>query len=387
MAIVVTGVGLVTSLGFGSAGSLAAIRAGLSRPEPLEDAWVSDGDDGDDPVTGLPASGYADGFFQSGAWVRLGSGAVEDLLHRAAPAAAAGGSIWAGAGLLALAPIVDEERFLWSLEVVPQALSDAYAGPLLELARVPIPAAAVRTLGVGHVGTAAALGHGLQELEARRLERLLIVAADSYVDPASVAWLSAADRLKSGERPTGLVPGEAGAALLVESEHAARARKAPVLGRIETVALAAAPLPPAPAEGEGAEEDGGAPRLPRGPELGRALAQAVRQVLPPGDGRFAGDLYLDLNGEEWRAHGWGHAQVHLARRVDFDRCRTWLPATSIGEVGAAAAPVALSLALWNFDRDGTRDALVVSTADDGKVAAVRLSAPAGAAAPPPPRPA
>jgi 3-oxoacyl-[acyl-carrier-protein] synthase-1 len=101
----------------------------------------------------------------------------------------------------------------------------------------------------------------------------------------------------------------------------------------------------------------------------------VRQVLPPGDARFAGDLYLDLNGEEWRAHGWGHAQVHLVREIDFDRCRTWLPAVSIGEIGAAAAPVALSLALWNFDRDGSRDALVVSTADDGKVAAIRLSAP------------
>lgn len=380
MPLLVTGLGLVTSLGFGAAGSVAAIRGGLSRPEVLEGHAVSDGEDGEDPVTGFPASGYADGFYQSGAWVRLGSGALEDLLHRL-PIPAASDPGWSRASAVALAPIVDEDRFLWSLEVVPRALEDAFATPILELAGVPIPPAATRGLGAGHVGLAEALTVAISESSAHRLERMLLVAADSYVDTSSLDWLSARDRLKSGERPTGLVPGEAGAALLVESEHAVRARKTQVLGVVEAVALAAAPLrAPPPAAEDDAAEDELPPLPPEGPKLGRAIAQAVRQVLPPGKDRFACDLYLDLNGEEWRAHGWGHAQVHLGRHLDLDRCRTFLPATSIGEVGAAAAPVALALALWNFDRDATRDALVISAADDGRVSAIRLSA--AEAAPP-----
>ena len=65
--------------------------------------------------------------------------------------------------------------------------------------------------------------------------------------------------------------------------------------------------------------------------------------------------------------------------VDLDACRIFLPADSLGETGAASAPIAVAFALWNFDRDRTDRAIVVSVADDGATGAIRLSAPHPAA--------
>jgi hypothetical protein len=62
--------------------------------------------------------------------------------------------------------------------------------------------------------------------------------------------------------------------------------------------------------------------------------------------------------------------------VDFDRCRTVLPAESLGETGAASGFVAIALALFGFHEDGDEEAkaIVVSISDDGMVSAIRLGA-------------
>ncbi len=372
----ITSAGLVTALGDGVSGSCAGLRAGLSALGDAPAAEVDDGEGGSVPVAACP-TGYADGFFQTGAWVRLGGGALEDLIDRQ-PGGAPG--LAGRVAFASAAPILDEERLTWTADELPGPLEDHYAGVLRDRYGLDAPPDLRFASAAGHCALAEVLAAAELLLD-RGADRVVVAAADSYLDPLALDWLARTGRLKSASRPTGLVPGEAGAAVLVESEHAARLRRVEILGHVEAVALAAAPLPPPPPGDEKADEDLPPPR-PEGPKLGRALADAVRRVLPPGEARWSGDLYLDLNGEEWRAHGWGHAQVHLGRAIDFERCRTFLPATSLGEIGAAAAPVALALALWNFRRDGTSQALVISVADDGRVAAVRLSAPQARAATP-----
>jgi hypothetical protein len=59
--------------------------------------------------------------------------------------------------------------------------------------------------------------------------------------------------------------------------------------------------------------------------------------------------------------------------VDLDRCRTYVPAESLGETGAASGAIGVALALWNLDRDGTESAIVCSMGDGGEVAAIRIA--------------
>lgn len=363
-----SGLGLTTSCGLGVVGSCAAARAGLSRPAILGGTPL-------DGVAGHPVSSFSDGFYQRGAWIRLALGACSDLWDR--------GGFTSGREppprLILLTPEPDASRSPWA-EDLDRAEFELSIAHRFQLHLEPVaPSIRTRAEALGSTGLAQSLGAWA---EADGVT--ILAAADSLVDPDSLEWLAGHGRLKTPDSPAGLMPGEAGAALLLESEHSARLRKAEVLGHVEAVAVGAAPPAPPPARKEGpdaAGADGEAeelpPPMPDGAPLGRALADAVRQVLPQaaGGARWVGDLYLDLNGEEWKAQGWGHALVHLSRHLDLEACRTFLPAESLGETGAASAPIGVALALYNFAQDGTRGALVLSMADDGQVSAIRLSAP------------
>lgn len=381
MRLSITGIGLVTAVGHGAAGSCASLRAGVGIPQELLGAEVDSGDGEMTKAVGCP-TGYASGFFQTGAWVRLADIAVEDLCYRLGVSPEAP-ELWSRAVVMALAPSIVEERFGWDEEDLPDGLRASFAEQLVEASRVSVPTAQVHALGAGHC----ALAHGLRQAEhllgQRHVDRVLLAAADSYLDDSSIAWLAHSHRLKVPDRPVGIMPGEAGAALLVETELTARQRKAEVLGYVEAIAVGAVPspkagtnAPPSQTSSSTPEEDV-PPSMPAAAPLGRALAEAIRNVLPPAQGgpKFQGDLYLDLNGENWKASAWGHAQVQLARYVDLDRCRTFVPAESLGETGAASAGVAVALALYNFHKDRTQRALVLSISDDGSVAAIRLSPP------------
>lgn len=367
----ITGVGLSTALGQ-TAGSCAALRAGTSAPRrlPFE---ISLGDGESEAAVGYPNE-LADGFSQIGAWVRLASLSLDDLQHHAALELADPPLLARGALAIAL-PAVSRDRFGWDLSREPRGLHDEVALPVADLAGVPALGSTALLATDGHPSAFGAWSALLASADGP--ERILSVAADSYVDEPTVSWLSAEGRLKGPDRPTGLMPGEAGAALLLETDRAARQRAASVLGWVEAVSIAR-PRPGrarAAPRGEDAEDARWLP--PAAPGLGRTIADVVRRVLPPApDGApWRGDLYLDLNGEYWRADAWGHAAVHLRSQVDLDACRLSLPADSLGETGAAGACVAVALALWNFDRDRTREALVVCVGDDGAVGAVRLSSP------------
>ncbi|HVE84382.1 MAG TPA: hypothetical protein VND93_16115 [Myxococcales bacterium] len=358
----ITGVGLVTSVGYGVVGSCAALRAGVSLPRELEMEVGEDGGDAAALATGFPVWPYTDGFFQTGAWVRLGVGALQDLSHRAGGGDGRSPDLWPVTSLVGALPAINSERFHWTLEELPDAPLSFFLEPL---ARQGAPGA-LDSSGWdarGHVSLAAGILRADRGLASRQAERFAIVAADSYLDPFTLRALHQARRLKAPDRATGLMPGEAGAAVLVESDRSARRRNAEILGQVDAVAMGTAP-----------REKRGSAR-PAAPLLGRALAKAASDVLrPAGQGtRFQGDIFLDLNGEDWKANAWGHAQVLLSRLVDLDRCRTFVPAESLGETGAASAPIGVALALYNFMVDGAERALVLSMADDGAVSAIRLS--------------
>jgi 3-oxoacyl-[acyl-carrier-protein] synthase-1 len=387
MRLPITGAGLVTALGFGASGTCAGLCTGVSLPREIVRS-IPDDEALDAPevsAAGYPVHDFAEGFFQTGAWVRLASGAVEDLIHRA-ELPAPPGDLWSSTVLAGVIPLVTAERFLWTLDNAPEAPQEAFLEPLAELTPGLSTSGAFWS-AAGHVSLAAALLQVERALGARSADRFLLVGADSFVDDWSLAFLTGAQRLKNPDHPTGMMPGEAGAALLVESETATRLRRAEILGFVEAVAVAG-PIPrpaPAPEKNAGSKEeeeeeeeeetgdDEGGWLPPAAPALGRNIALAIRQVLPRSGGPWRGDLYLDLNGEYWRAEAWGHATVHLAGEID--PARTLIVAESLGETGAASAPIALTWALWNFGRDRTQSALVVSVGEDGAVGAIRLAPP------------
>src|SRR5262249_32352749 len=155
-------------------------------------------------------------------------------------------------------------------------------------------------------------------------------------------------RLKAGENPAGLAPGEAGACFLVESEESARRRNAKAAAMIVGAAVG--------------EERAHflSDEVSTGVGLGGVIAALVPESSP-----FAGDVIADLNGEEWRARELACARLRAPNRID--NARFLYPAASLGETGAASGAAAVCLATRAFVRsyDRAGQALVLMSSEHG----------------------
>lgn len=352
--------GLVTSVGHNAPAACAAIRAGIARPRGCGGYTSLELETQDsEPITGHPIRGYTEGFSGSGLWLRLARGALSDLFDRANLPHPSEVGFWRRTGILAVTASPEAARFQLESDG-RRALEDAFLHPLGERLAVPLERTQVRLGGAAHAGTAQALEEAARLLSRGTYDRLLLVAVDSYLDALTLQWLDAAERLKTGDIPSGLSPGEAGACLLLESEESARGRGAAPLCVLAGVATAREPQPTAPGE----------------PSTGQGLSRCIREAMKAAgiSTPYAGDVYSDLNGEAWRAHEWGSAVVRLTEQLGAVKLH--LPCVSVGDVGAASGALGVCLASHALHRRHTKTdrALVISSAMDGNVGCIALSA-------------
>ena len=355
MQAVITSLGMISAVGHSVRSSVAAIRAGISRPRPLPGARDLDLDEGAARAfVGHPIDGVTNGFAGVGRWKRLGERAGRDLLRGTSGLAdrLRGGR----AALLVALPVLEPERFLLDDPVPPDALRSDVGGALAKLLDLPFAPEAIEVLCGGHAGALAALERASALIAGGSVDLCLVLALDSYLDGASLDWLAAASRLKADDHPTGLLPGEAGACFLVESPSAARRAKVTPVAEVKAVRTGHSQKPWSDAARNGIE-----------------LSATIRAALAGAP--FSGDLVLDLNGETWRAQELGCALPRVSDVLGSE-VRWLTPAESLGDTGAASGAVGLSVAIGALERGWslTTEALVVSMSEDGAVAAARIGA-------------
>lgn len=358
MVLALSGLGMIASVGRSAAAVCAAIRAGLDAPRALSYFRTLDPDTQDSvPLLGHPIHAYTEGFAPIGRWLRLSDGCVADLVESGGAPDAADVMFWQRTGLFFVGPVLDGARFIEAQDK-SAGLRDAFLDQLVDVLRLPLNRAESHFVDLGPSGLATALRIAEQRLAKPGIDRFLVVAADSYLDAMSLEWLNDHGRLKSRGNPCGLMPGEAGACALVEPEARAQQRRAPVLALFEAASNAQ--------EADHFFTD----RL----STGAGLAQAIRGVTAAIGGPFEGDVISNLNGEEWRANEWGHTLTRLGAAMG--ETRLVLPASSLGDVGAASSVAALAIAARSFARGyakGNR-ALIVSSSEYGNVGAVLVRA-------------
>ncbi|MFP2960926.1 hypothetical protein ACLEPN_24725 [Myxococcus sp. 1LA] len=364
--IVISGLGMVSSLGFDVVTSCAAQRAGLTRRHPLAQAVAYDEAELEAPVSGAPLKDFTDGFIQSGAWVRMAVTALEGLIDYGQLPGREDARFWQTTGVAWVLPPLLFERFFWPEPEVP-ALLEAYCADLLaRLTQLPLQMIPDGFIAGGPHGVATAVQRAQALFARSRLERVLILATDSWLDRPSINLLIREGRLKTSERPVGLCPSESAACVLVERASPAEQRGARSEARI--LAAAVQDAPEAPLE----EDEEEAPVFSRShlaPEWGRRLAMTVQRTVEAAGVRepFRGDILVDLNGEEWRARVWAYAQQLLHEQVDFAGSRLVIPAIAFGDVGAASGVASLCVATRSYVRGYAlaHRSLVCSVSDDG----------------------
>jgi len=212
-----------------------------------------------------------------------------------------------------------------------------------------------RVIAKGHVAVAVALKHARSLIQELNVKHVLIVATDSLLVGPTLAHYEEYDRLLTSNNSNGFIPGEAGAALVVEPVYAGQEKQLVCVGL-----------------GFGVEE---AHIYSEEPLRADGLTDAIKESL--GDaGCEMDDLdfrITDLSGEQYHFKEASLALLRILRKrkEEFD---IWHPADCIGEVGSVLAVVMLTVIKFASEKGYSKGnkVLVHLGNDDGKRSAMVL---------------
>jgi 3-oxoacyl-[acyl-carrier-protein] synthase I len=356
----VTSLGATTSVGFDAATTCASIRAGITRPVPLNGIKVLDGTELEEvPVIGHTVGRLTRGFSNVGRWLQLLPVAITDLCTaKALPSPAADAVFWSRTACLIVLPAFSE-RFVTDYYCSPEKLWPALVPPMLDACRATFAPAATTLQATGHIGALEAVSIAREWIERGDFDRVAVLAVDSLVDIGALEWLQEDRRLKCAENPTGLSPGEACCAFLIEGARAARNRGAtgPRWGSVVT----------APA----VQDDRDVQRR------SARLAEVVQRALSePAVGKQCGPIVADLNGEECRAHTFAGIYPRALHHTRWFDEQVLLPLVSTGDLGAATGALQVVVACRALTRGTVAGsaAMLTMSGDDGAVGAAVLLA-------------
>lgn len=369
--LVISAAGLCSSLGLSSAEACAAARAGLVRTSQVdtlnsanEPGMAKETLDGIPPVVAHQVPVIGRGHTGLGKLAALGRPALEELLRQADLSAAEHET------RTGLCLCLSDDHFVARFGEPAEPLGERLP-PRVQHIRQEIAARLAQRLAAlagwrfaqqwtgaeGRMSLLGALAQASRWLKSGEIDRCVIGALDSLVEPAVLQACAAGQVLKTEAQPVGFMPGEAAAFLLVESEASKRADE-PVL-RLR--ALAHGHDVPYHEEAE--------------QPMGRGTSEVIERALAAAGSRGMPPLVItDLNGTEARAMDWGYALLHLRSRYGEFNPDMWLTVESFGETGAATGGIGLCMAL-EAARRGRLDggaALLLLHAENGGRAALLL---------------
>ena len=354
--IVITGIGVVTSVGYQAPQTLTSILAGICRFKELSSFQAKVRDPSQhfpEPAIAAPASALTDGLVGIERLLALGRPALQEALADAN---------------LDDKDLVDTEVLLAGGQR-PETAAASRTGTVLG-ARLIAPIArgmrlpAPRYFPAGSAGALLALDVGMQRMQQGQCRRCVVGGVDSWLDTETLAELDRIRRLKTAEIPDGFLPGEAAAFVVIERAVDAARRRRTAYARCSGVFTAQ----------ESSTIEG------NGVCTAQALSSCLRGAVDGlrRNGKLARAVLCDLNGESYRSTEWAYA---LARVFQGDRspppATLTHPADCVGDVGAATGALLLALGAHAINHEpGIWDAtLVWCSSDKGERAACSLESP------------
>jgi len=210
-----------------------------------------------------------------------------------------------------------------------------------------------RVIAKGHVSVAVALKHARRLIREFKVKNIIIAATDSLLVGPTLAHYEGNNRLLTGTNSDGFIPGEAAAALVVESTYSKEERQLICCGL-----------------GFGVEH---AHVESEEPLKADGLTTAFKEsLIDAGCDEGVLDFRItDLSGEQYyfKETSLAFSRIDRTHRTAFD---IWHPADCIGEVGTAMGPAMIAVldAACNKGYSKGNHILVHFGNDDGKRAAM-----------------
>jgi 3-oxoacyl-[acyl-carrier-protein] synthase-1 len=352
--IVITGLGMISSIGYDVITSCASARAGITRPTELpnfniysEEAWA------DVPLIGHAITGLTEGFEGIGKVVRLGSLALSDLLTYANITA----FDFSNTGFLLnlssqyymdLYEKEENEEITNSelktepsdLQARKEILRQTLIQTITELNDMKIVPKNQLVYFKDHAGIITAIQDASRQLIHGGLEMCIVGGIDSYIETDVLTAAMHFGLVKTEEHSNGFVPGEAASFILIETYDTAMARRARIEGILEAPATA----------------NESSHRLSGESSIGLGLTEAMSTTMEgiADKSKTPGLLIGNLNGDAFRATEWGYTLVRLSAKYGLGDQPQWYPAASFGETGASTGALGICMGVRAFVRNYSR---------------------------------
>ncbi len=351
--LVVTGVGLESCLGMDALQVAVAVKANIQRlVQHPRYVWI--GSPIDRPKEDIPGIRVSpvpslDEFEDGQERVtKLGVMAMKKLIENESFTP----DLCPNAGLFMALPEGDEVINSWSFD-------DSFVKDVTEQAGFP-DFKITKFNQFGSTGVFHALGEAARCLGQGLVDICIVGGVDSFLLEERLEWLDKTWRLNSQRNVDGFMPGESAVMLVIETVESAQSRGATILAKLD-------------AAGFGIEAN---TLHSNKVSLGQGLTEAISGVLEakqaPADYSFE-YVYCDLNGESYAAGEWGMVLSRLGDNFNKIKKLTH-HASNCGELGAASGAfmIASVAALLHKDLQGSDEALLWSSADNGQRMAVTL---------------
>ena len=346
--IAITGLGMVTSVGHDAKTACASIRAGVKRPEKLQNFYAESHkgyDEWEDGlVTGHPVlEGDVD--------------ETEERMRRLLGAALGDVADDAGLGESDVVPLFlalpEKERALFSDRSMEDYIAEnkalfPYIGEVVSFAS-------------GHAAGMMALEQATEAIGAGKCDWALIAGVDSLIGFSNLSRLNEMKRLKTEVNSDGLIPGEAAAVVLVETCSHAERREATIQGLVDAFATGFEPH-----------------HCLAGGRVGSGLSDTVGELLSREENEPVNvrAIVTDLNGEPYRFDEMAMMHARVFSRMGGEK-EILCPARSTGDTGAASPCISMCLALRTMARGGFGKTdcrcLILSSSDSGERGALFLT--------------
>lgn len=335
--IAITGIGLVTSLGFSAPSSLAAIRGCVANFSEHETVMVN----GDEYGTELSGAKVA----------RL----PEHVVSR--------GICGAYRAVALLAPAIRECTYGLSDNMMRNAKwrlsfrTESGSGNFTEVLKLTLQDLAIPeilsdddSLALGRCRFFEDFIQACADLRSGTCHMAFVGCVDSLCETTVLEKLCEVDRLKSGTSAEGIIAGEAAGVILLELESHARNRNAAIQAYINSW-------------GWGFETN---PWTGSIRSAASGLSSAFREAFAklPDRGKEIDMTIADLNGEQARAYEWGVTEGRIFPADDKIR-ELKHPADCVGDCGAAMGVVLLAAGVGFMSEALPPLRIAISTSDEG----------------------
>ena len=326
--------GLATPVGLGTEQTLASLEAGMpgfrgasvvdKRFEELTMALVAEEEL--PPLDPEPEGGWT---ARQHRMLRLGAVALDEVLGE--------DPLAAQVPLYLAGPELVPER--------PPVATPEWAAALATVAGVPLQLEAGAIFPFGRAGGLYALEAAIGAIESGAHERVLVGGVDTFLDLRLLAELDREGRVQTSSELDGFIPGE-GAAFVLLGRPGANEKP------LAAVHAAGSALEPGH---RGSQE----------PYRGDGLAAAITNTLEAGiEGAPVETVLAGLNGESFGNKEWGVSFTRNQALINAEG-PVVLPAESLGDTGAALAPLMLAMAAHGISGGTLKGPCLVWASADG----------------------